>query len=206
MPERDDTPPSEASAVPGASKRALRRALLGARRDISGARLEAADRALRERVCGLPAVAAARTIACYVSGGTEPPTTSLLEALRTPGQRVICPVLRADDDLDWAVYEGAGDLRPGRRGTREPSGAPLGRHAVAEADVVVVPGVAAGRDGTRLGRGGGSYDRALTRVPPGRPVVLLLHDAELLDTVPVEDHDRPVDVVVTPGAVWQVRG
>ena len=48
---------------------------------------------------------------------------------------------------------------------REPAGPRLGRAAVAEAQLVVVPALAVDRRGLRLGRGGGSYDRALARVP-----------------------------------------
>jgi 5-formyltetrahydrofolate cyclo-ligase len=56
-----------------------------------------------------------------------------------------------------------------------------------------------------LGRGGGSYDRALGRVPVGTPVVVLLHDDEVVDEVPVAEHDRPVTAVATPSAVRVLR-
>ncbi|MDP9434675.1 MAG: 5-formyltetrahydrofolate cyclo-ligase, partial [Actinomycetota bacterium] len=53
---------------------------------------------------------------------------------------------------------------------------------------------------TRLGRGGGSYDRSLARVAAGGRgrTVALLHDGELLDRLPREEHDVPVQAVVTP--------
>ena len=78
----------------------------------------------------------------------------------------------------------------------EPDGPRLGRAAVAAADLVVCPGLAADSHGARLGRGGGSYDRVLARTPARR--VLLLHDAEILDSVPAQPHDQRVDVIVTP--------
>jgi 5-formyltetrahydrofolate cyclo-ligase len=64
-----------------------------------------------------------------------------------------------------------------------------------------VPALAVGRDGTRLGRGGGSYDRALARVPAATPVVALLYEDELLETVPAEPHDRRVSAAVLPSGV-----
>jgi 5-formyltetrahydrofolate cyclo-ligase len=70
------------------------------------------------------------------------------------------------------------------------------------ADVVVVPGVAYDSHGNRLGRGGGSYDRALPSVTV--PVVGLALDDEVVDAVPMEEHDRRVDVVVTPTRVLRV--
>jgi 5-formyltetrahydrofolate cyclo-ligase len=65
----------------------------------------------------------------------------------------------------------------------------------------VVPALAVDRRGSRLGRGGGSYDRALARVPAGRPVLALLYDGECPEVVPTEPHDRRVTVAVTPHAV-----
>jgi 5-formyltetrahydrofolate cyclo-ligase len=63
--------------------------------------------------------------------------------------------------------------------------------------LVVVPALAVDRAGHRLGRGGGSYDRALSRTHA--EVIALLHDGEAVTALPVEPHDRPVSAFVTPG-------
>ena len=84
------------------------------------------------------------------------------------------------------------------RGLLEPCEPPRGPGAVAHADLVIVPALAVDRRGTRLGRGGGSFDRALARVGPDVPVVALLHEGELLDRVPAEPHDRPVRMAALP--------
>jgi 5-formyltetrahydrofolate cyclo-ligase len=88
----------------------------------------------------------------------------------------------------------------------EPVGPRLGVDAIAAADVVLVPALAVARDGVRLGKGGGSYDRALARARTGALVVALLWDGELHDAgdLPVEPHDRPVDAVVTPSATTRL--
>ncbi|MGH3743069.1 MAG: 5-formyltetrahydrofolate cyclo-ligase, partial [Micromonosporaceae bacterium] len=52
----------------------------------------------------------------------------------------------------------------------------------------------------RLGRGGGSYDRALARLAPGTPVIALLYDDELIRQLPTQPHDRRVTAVITPSA------
>lgn len=150
--------------------------------------------ALAERLLRLPEVEAASTVAAYVSQPEEPGTGPLRAALRDRRVTVLLPVLLADDDLDWAAD--AGRLVPGRRDLGEPAGARLGPAGLARADVVICPAVAVAADGTRLGRGGGSYDRALARARGA--VVALLHDDEVVDALPAEPHDRPVDVVVTP--------
>jgi 5-formyltetrahydrofolate cyclo-ligase len=151
--------------------------------------------ALTRRLLALPEVAGAGCVAAYVSMGGEPDTHDILAGLRSRGIRVLLPAVRADLDLDFREYTGT--LVPGARGTREP---PPAAPAVdlARADVMIVPAVAVDRRGRRLGRGGGSYDRALTRVRSGVPVVALVHDREVVDAVPTRPHDRRVTVIVTP--------
>ena len=122
-------------------------------------------------------------VAAYSSFGTEPPTTCLVAALVQAGVQVLLPVLLPDGDLDWQP-SGGGPL--------------LGVAAVATCPLVVVPALAVDAAGRRLGRGGGSYDRALARVPAGALTVALLHDGELLDVVPAEPHDVRVRAVATP--------
>ncbi len=191
-----------------ASKTALRDQLLTARRRRSLLERQAAAAAVAERLLGWEPVRRAATVAAYVSVGSEPATGLLLDQLTSAGKRVLLPVLQPDNDLDWAALDGGardGGLVAAGRGLLEPSGPRLGPEAVATADVVLVPGLAVDRYGHRLGRGGGSYDRALARVPVGTPVVVLLDDDEVVPAVPVDGHDRPVTAVVTPSALRVLR-
>ncbi|MDP3969129.1 MAG: 5-formyltetrahydrofolate cyclo-ligase [Nocardioides sp.] len=197
------TTPAHGAGSPAgsAAKTAVRDRLLTARRRRSLAESVAVGEALRDHLLATPEVRRAATVAAYVSLPGEPGTALLLEALRESGTRVLLPVLLADGDLDWAPYGGEGTLAARRLGLLEPTAAPLGPDAVATADAVLVPGLAVDRTGHRLGRGGGSYDRVLTRVPVGTFTCVLLHEDEVLDRVPTEDHDRPVTAVATPRGV-----
>jgi 5-formyltetrahydrofolate cyclo-ligase len=177
----------------------LRARLLAARAASSAASREAASRAVVSRLLELPEVMSAGVVASYVGVGTELPTVPLLDALVARGVVVLLPVLLPDDGLAWGSYEGV--LVAGRRGMSEP---PASGRSLAEADVVVVPGVAYDAAGRRLGRGGGSYDRCLPSVSV--PVVGLALDGEVVAQVPVEPHDARVDVVVTPTRVLRVVG
>ncbi|WP_433232600.1 5-formyltetrahydrofolate cyclo-ligase [Actinomadura formosensis] len=158
----------------------------------------AAGRPIRDALLEVPEVEMAGTIAAYVSIGDEPDTRGLLFALWKRGAYVLLPRLLPDGDLDWASYEGPDSLVPGPRGCLEPSEPPRGPGAVASADVVLTPAVAVDRTGVRLGRGGGSYDRALARVGPAILTVALLYDDELVESLPAEPHDQRVRAVVTP--------
>jgi 5-formyltetrahydrofolate cyclo-ligase len=191
-----------AAADTEAAKEALRERVRESRRALTAADLAAAARGLAEQVLRLPEIGAARRVAGYVSVGREPGTGPLLDALEERALEVILPLLLPDLDLDWARYTGTGGLSRAARGLFEPTARPLGRDAVATADVVLVPGFAVDRRGVRLGRGGGSYDRALARLRPATFTVALLHDGEVLDLpVPRQPHDIPVVAAVTPSSV-----
>ncbi|MYR51946.1 5-formyltetrahydrofolate cyclo-ligase [Streptomyces sp. SID4928] len=191
---------TDKSGKPSA-KDSLRRELLAARALLTKEDAARTAAVLAGAALRLPELADARTVAAYVSVGREPGTRALLEALRGRGVRVLLPVLLADNDLDWAAYEGPEHLLPAGRGLLEPDGPRLGPAAVVEAQAVLLPGLAVDGAGMRLGRGGGSYDRVLARLTAAGAhpaLVVLLYDDEVVARVPSEPHDRPVDAVVTP--------
>lgn len=122
---------------------------------------------------------------------------ALLAALteRLPGVRLLLPVCPPGPPtaLDWAEY--TGELAPGKYGLPEPVGPLLGAGVIARAGVILVPGLAGDVAGMRMGRGAGYYDRSLAHAT-GR-TALLLHPGEVLDAVPHDAHDLPVDAVLT---------
>ena len=171
------------------ARRSDRRAL---RREIAAGREPAADdAALTRHVLALLddlGLGAGAVVTSYASVPGEPPTRGLNAALAARGVRVLLPITLPDLDLDWHAADDEGET-------------PLGRTAVDRADLVLAPGLAVDRTGTRMGQGGGCYDRALPRRRPGTPVVVVLHPGELLsedeELLPRADHDQPVDAVVT---------
>ncbi|WP_317447877.1 5-formyltetrahydrofolate cyclo-ligase [Streptomyces collinus] len=191
----------------------LRREFLAVRSGLTADVLQETGDTLAARALELPELAGARTVAAYVSVGSEPGTAALLDALRARGVRVLLPALLPDNDLDWGEYAGPGSLARVRHGGKmalfEPSGERLGPDAVTAADVVLLPGLAVDARGMRLGRGGGSYDRVLARLEragAGPSLVVLLYDTEVVARVPAEPHDRPVHSVVTPSGVRRFPG
>ncbi|MBV1849210.1 5-formyltetrahydrofolate cyclo-ligase [Catellatospora tritici] len=195
------------SAQDFAAKQAVRASLLAARRALTPAEVEAAAAGVRARLGDLLVGRRGLTICAYVPIGREPGGPDLPERLAAlPGvARLLLPVLQPDLDLDWAAYTGPTSLVEAARGLREPAGPVLGRAAIATADLVLVPAVAVDRAGVRLGRGGGSYDRGLTRVTLTTPVVALLYDLELLDRLPAQEHDQRVHAALTPTRTTWLR-
>lgn len=142
-------------------------------------------------------------VACYLSRPGEPGTLALVDQLAAAGHRVLVPKLgplpdgRPRRDPDWAWYDGAEELRPGVFRIPEPAGPGLGAAALATADLVIAAALAAGTDGSRIGTGGGWFDRALPSRRPGIGVVVLLNDDEVRPC-PQAAHDQAVDWLVTP--------
>ena len=153
------------------------------------------DEALFTRFLSLPAVERSDTLLLYCGMGAEPDTLRLLPRLAARGKRPPPPPL-----CRRPRHYGRTGLRP-----IPPSGAPPLRHAGARTgppggtprgiDLILVPGLAFDRLGYRLGQGGGYYDRYLPQT--GAFTVALCRSCFLLDAVPREVHDAPVDLVLT---------
>jgi 5-formyltetrahydrofolate cyclo-ligase len=182
------------------AKAALREAFLTRRR--SRPATERAAAAASVTTALLRGLAGVRAFAAFVPDELEPGHGRLPAAYTQLGTRVLLPVVPSEGrELAWAVDTGR--LGPGRFGLLEPLGPRLGATAIGTADVVVVPALAVARDGVRLGRGGGYYDRALQHVRPGATLVAVVFDDELVDELPDEPHDLRVTAVVTPSGGWR---
>ncbi|SNQ49926.1 5-formyltetrahydrofolate cyclo-ligase [Frankia canadensis] len=198
----DELPPElRARARPplGTDKARLRARLLAQRRACQAVANptwpRSAPGSLATRILSIPEITDARCVAAYVGLPGEPDLGDLLARLLARGTRVLLPVLRADLDLDFREH--VGTLVPGALGTREPPPA-AAPGDIGEAQALIIPALAVDRAGRRLGRGGGSYDRALVRAATGAAVIAVVYDQELLERVPAEPHDRSVTIVVTP--------
>ena len=120
-------------------------------------------------------------------------------------ERALLPVLLDEAGAPlgaprWGLWEAGRALVTLRRPPAQPDGEAQGAESLKEADLIVIPALAASADGTRLGQGGGWYDRALMHRSPGVPVVAVVFDDEVLEPgiIPAEPHDVPVDAIVTP--------
>ena len=100
----------------------------------------------------------------------------------------------------WGLWEAGRALVTLGRPPAQPDGEARGAESLKEADLIVIPALAASADGTRLGQGGGWYDRALVHRSPGVAVVSVVFDDEVLESgvIPTEAHDVPIDAIITP--------
>lgn len=120
-------------------------------------------------------------------------------------ERALLPVLLDEAGAPlgaprWGLWEAGQALVTLGRPPAQPVGEARGAESLKEADLIVIPALAASADGTRLGQGGGWYDRALMHRSPTTPVVAVIFDDEVVEAglIPAEPHDVPVDAIVTP--------
>lgn len=140
-----------------------------------------------------------RKIAAYIAMEDEPNTELLLEVCTEVGIEVLVPRV-AGERLEWVRFDWD-DLEVGAFGIPEPQGEAVPLNV----EAMIIPALAASHDGVRLGRGKGFYDRALKTVGENIPVVALVHDGELFEELPSEEHDRGVTWVSTCSALLEVE-
>ncbi|QQU95330.1 5-formyltetrahydrofolate cyclo-ligase [Corynebacterium aurimucosum] len=145
----------------------------------------------------------AMRIAAYHPLGTEPGGPNFVDTVAALCKEVYLPISGEKGELSWTLYAGPEAMRPGALGIAEPVGQRHSSAILARLDLILAPAMAVSESGMRLGKGAGYYDRALTPLPTGRPpVVAVVHSSEVRE-VPFEEHDRPVDGVLTErGMRW----
>jgi 5-formyltetrahydrofolate cyclo-ligase len=147
--------------------------------------------------------AAGEWVAAYASFGTEVPTTGLLANLAARELGLLLPAPGDKRDrLAWGEVTARTCALPVTEPGKLPQPPPpwLSPQALARCQLVLVPALAVDRSGTRLGRGGGWYDRALAYARPDALVLAVVYPDELFPAgaLPCESHDQPVDGALTP--------
>jgi 5-formyltetrahydrofolate cyclo-ligase len=182
-------------------KDALRAAVLERRRARGADALTSAAEAIAAHLLAAP-FARVDLVAGHLSMTTEPGTGPQLAGFHDRGTEIIVPVTGPDHTLDWVRWVPGIATVTSSIGVPEPAGERLGVEALARAGLVIVPALAVDLAGHRLGRGAGYYDRALAGVHA--PRCALVFSDELVDQVPHDAHDVPVDLVVTEMGVFRV--
>lgn len=108
-------------------------------------------------------------------------------------KRILLPVV-VGDDLELRLYTGPEDLAIGAYGIEEPTGARFTDYTAI--DLIIVPGVAFDRNGNRLGRGKGYYDRLLPRIPSAYKIGICF-PFQVVEEVPAEPFDIRMDEIIT---------
>ena len=138
----------------------------------------------------------ATNIASYISYEFEPETSDINQRLIKDGKKVFLPRLLENNDIQWVSWNGSSENLKKVEKIFEP----IGDAVEVELDVIILPALHVDRMGNRLGQGGGSYDRALSRSKAFK--IALLHYGELTSEIlPIQPHDEKIDAAATPEIV-----
>lgn len=183
-------------------KRTIRRAMRARRMALDADERAQAVRDVASRLLAWPAYRAAQTVFAYVAARGELDLEPVLCDALASGKTLLLPRCEADGEMTARCVQTLDELVPGTWGLREP-GTDASVCAPERIDLALVPGVAFGRDGVRIGQGGGYYDRYL---PDMRGVIAGIgYDFQIMDGLQASAHDVPVAFVATPGGIIRCR-
>lgn len=178
---------------------ARRAAIPEADRHIKNAYIETA-------VLSLPELETAQNIALYVDYRHEVATRSLYAALKSLGKTVAFPIAHFDTGLlTFIAVESLSDLHQTDKKLWEPQWDPDSIITVSELDIIFVPGAAFSKTGFRMGYGGGFYDRLLASKKNSTPAIGLAFTEQIVETLPLEDHDQPLNAVITDSGILRFQ-
>jgi 5-formyltetrahydrofolate cyclo-ligase len=179
------------------AKEKLREEALRRREALSKSQVLQWSRAIQDRVLSFSAYQRSLSVALYSAIGNEVATDGIHRHALGAGKRLFYPKLQAEHDSLLVQVEEGEEMRAGRFGVLEPAGDRALNESEYQGLVVFAPVVCFDREGHRLGRGGGWYDRLLGRLGGAVPVIGLAYESQCVDAVPTDSWDRSVDYVAT---------
>ena len=194
---------NEGGAIDG-DKRDLRRRMLACRRALSVEERASRSAAITEKLLSLEAVQKARTVFAYAAMEDEVQTEPLIASLLDRGKRVAIPRVIGKRAMEAALVPSMDAMETGAYGILTVRAEQREILPPQEIDCVIVPGVAFGLDGSRLGMGGGYYDAFLPRAERAVRVAAAFQ-CQISEDIPSLPYDCGVDWIVTEQGVFKAN-
>jgi 5-formyltetrahydrofolate cyclo-ligase len=188
-------------------KKKIREKCLSQRAQISNTKVSNWSKKIKNKFFDLPQLETAKKVMAYASMRKEIETFELLEELLEKGYFVYLPYTRQDIvDLGTAQINNLDkDLKDGVFGVQEPVAKIRDEEVPVDFDIIIVPGACFTAQGYRIGYGGGYYDSFLAKHANGALKVGFCYDCFIVDSIPVEDHDVPVDLIITEKRIINIK-
>jgi len=177
-------------------KSSLRKAKRAARKSMSAADRSTFASGIVERALAIPEIANASHVMGYAATEEEFDPKPLLDVLRSRGAAIYLPRICGPGALSAHLCDPAVPLEVGPFDLLQPR-SDMPTIDPFDCDLIIVPGVAFNARGARLGMGGGFYDRLLVNAPHAIRLALIF-DSQLTEAIPEDEHDQPVDIIITP--------
>ncbi len=173
-------------------KKELRRQIKEKKRQMTPQQIESASACLGELLAATEQYRQAKTVYGYLPYNQEVRTTPMLERALQEGKRVAVPKIYGDE-MKFVYLDDLSKVEKSSFGIPEPVlDEPIADDPTA---LVLMPGLAFTKAGERIGYGGGYYDKFLAN-EPDHPTVALCYDFQIVDKIPTDDYDIPVDFVL----------
>lgn len=153
---------------------------------------------ITENLSSLEEFSAARDVFLYISDPIEVDTIRIADECLKNGKNVYCPVIRNGQIMPGQLNN-ISELKPGRFGIKEPQKISKKQRF----DAMIIPGVVFDKNGARIGRGGGHFDRFLAKTAGTR--IGLAFDFQIIDKIDSEAHDVPMDIIVTEQRIIPIK-
>jgi len=188
-------------------KERIRKEILANRRRLSEETVTGKSRKIKKSLFELPEFEKAKTVMFYVSKGREVRTEEMIRESLKMGKKVAVPISKVEKrDLLPSLLTDYGELVPGTYGILEPREREQRAISLEEIGLIIVPGVAFDRQGNRIGFGRGFYDNFLGKVPANVFRLGLAFQLQVVEELPFEERDVPMDGVVTEKKVYRAHG
>jgi len=190
------------------NKEILRKKWMKKRKKVAKKEGDIKSKIISKKILSLKEIKESKNIMIYVSYRSEVSTNKLIISLLNNNKRIFAPYCIKDKKrMEVVEIENPDqDLEKGAYGIKEPAKRIRNNKIDPKnLDIVVVPAVAFSKSGYRVGYGGGYYDRFLERLANKTITIGINYEEMLFDTVPKEDHDLAVDMVVTDKRLLRIN-
>lgn len=197
----------EYGVKPVEKKEELRKRFLDERSKIAQTKISNWSKKINNRFLSLPQLEDSRKIMAYASMRKEIETFDLMEELLDRGFLLYLPYTRKDIiDLGTAqINDLNSDLKEGVYGVQEPVARLREDEVPADLDLIIVPGACFTTNGYRIGYGGGYYDSFLSKHANSALKIGFCYERFIVDSIPVEEHDVPVDLIITEKKIIETK-
>lgn len=186
------------------NKNLLRQQAMKMRNSLNSLEVQGKSHEISQLFLSLPLYREVPSILSYLSFGSEIDTTAIIKNAWLRGKRVLVPVCQTKDKtLLISELRSLNELSPGTWGIPEPKKEYLRPVSPSEIGLAIIPGLAFDSRGHRLGFGAGYYDRFLSTLPSECPKIALAYNFQIVEFIPNEAHDVPVDLIVTEKRILQ---
>lgn len=183
------------------SKKAIRKSIQEKRDSLAPELRLDKSRIITRKFLGLKEYRKSREVLAYFPFRSEIDTRMIIKEALRQGKIVALPKVNKNKLDLYYIDSLSRGLEPGSYGIMEPIPSECTRALPGEMDLVITPGVGFDQEMNRLGYGGGFYDRLLREIPSHIPRVALAFDFQIVDSIPVSEHDLKINILITESVI-----